>query len=189
MTGSALRGKSVMRAYDELGADGYPLEWHKTIKHLVRAQAEHRCERCLHPYRGGEHGNGEWSRCDSRCAHGGPLRLWQIQTGWVEVEHPTRLAGELAEHPVEARWRILTVHHLNGVKTDLRWWNLASLCQRCHLHIQKKVQMERVFPFEHSGWFKPHAAGWYAFAYLGEELTREETLERMDELLGLERIA
>ena len=91
-----------------------------------------------------------------------------------------------AAFEVEARWRILTVHHLNGAKHDLRWWNLASLCQRCHLYVQRKVVMERVYIWEHTEWFKPHAAGWYAAAYLGENLTREQTMARLDELLALE---
>jgi hypothetical protein len=38
-------------------------------------------------------------------------------------------------------------------------------------------------------WFKPYAAGWYAWSYLGEDLTREETMARMDELLALEMAA
>lgn len=89
--------------------------------------------------------------------------------------------------PVEARWRILTVHHLNGVKADCRWWNLASLCQRCHLTIQGRVQLHRVWPWEHSDWFKPYAAGWYAHAYLGEDLDRKQTLARLGQLLALEQ--
>jgi hypothetical protein len=95
----------------------------------------------------------------------------------------------LSPTPVEARWRILTVHHLNGDKYDCRWWNLAALCQRCHLTIQGKVQMARVWPWEHSEWFKPYVAGYYAWAYLGEELSREEVEARLDELLALERAA
>ena len=62
-------------------------------------------------------------------------------------------------------WRILTVHHLDGDKSNCRWWNLAALCQRCHLHIQAKVKMDRVWIFEHSTWFKPYVAGYYAFQY------------------------
>jgi hypothetical protein len=44
--------------------------------------------------------------------------------------------------------------------------------------------MERIWPWPHSEWFKPYAAGWYAWVYLGEDITREETLARLDELLG-----
>lgn len=97
-------------------------------------------------------------------------------------------SGEPIErYEVEAEWRILTVHHLDGDKANLAWWNLAALCQRCHLEIQAKVVLERVYPHEHSDWFKPHAAGWYAKAYLGLDLSRAEVEARMDELLALER--
>lgn len=90
-------------------------------------------------------------------------------------------------HDVAAGYT-LTVHHLDGDKANCRWWNLVALCQRCHLHIQAKVRMDQMWPLEHSEWFKPYAAGWYAWRYLGLELSREETVARMDELLRLERM-
>jgi hypothetical protein len=180
----------IFRVYESVGEDGYPDEWHESIKHLVREEAGHRCIRCGHPYRSGENGNGEWSPCDDRCVHGGienrnadgslqdssTLRFWYLDD--VKGVYLT-----------EARWRILTVHHLNGNKADCRWWNLVSLCQRCHLRVQRVVLMERVWPWEHSDWFKPYVAAYYASAYLGEEITREQAVERMDELLALERAA
>ena len=86
-------------------------------------------------------------------------------------------------------WRILTVHHLDGDKSNCRWWNLAPLCQRCHLSIQGRVVMEQPYIFEHSEWFKPYVAGFYAWKYLDEDLTREEVEARMEELLALERVA
>lgn len=183
----------LYRLYEHVGADGYPPEWHETIKHLVREEAGHRCVRCGHPY---SKGDGEWSACDQRCTHGGPLRAAGSPLNAPSASVGVSVISWLAERGtlppdsvVEAQWRILTVHHLNGDKADCRWWNLASLCQRCHLRIQRTVVMPRVFPWEHSEWFKPYAAGWYAHVYLGEDLTREETLERLDELLALERIA
>jgi hypothetical protein len=193
----------LLRVYfdpEEIGADGYPYAWHKAtfidggdsgcdalypaVKDMIRQQAGNRCERCGHPY---EKGMGKWSPCDERCRHGGPVRYQQAFAlgAWEHYHGP----DETIATYVEASWRILTVHHLNGVKHDLRWWNLAALCQRCHLSIQGKVIMDRIWPMEHSEWFKPHAAGWYAWAYLMEDLSREETVARMDELLGLERIA
>ena len=177
------------RVYEpgECGKDGYPFEWHKTVKHLVREQAGNRCVRCQHPY---VKGAGEWSPCDERCAHGSPLRVnGDIGWDWSGVTGDS-VGGMVSRgHVVEARWRILTVHHLRlgaTAKRDLRWWNLASLCQRCHLQIQGKVQMERVWPWPHSDWFKPYAAGWYAHCYLGEDLTRSEVEARLDELLAFE---
>lgn len=178
------------RVYHNVGPDGYPPEWHQTVKHLVREQSGHRCERCGHPYRVGEMGDGEWTPCDERCHHGGPMRAWTTE-GWVDFDPTPEACGSAvyAIGKAEARYRILTVHHLNGVKADCRWWNLAALCQRCHLRVQRVVVMERVYPWEHTEWFKPHAAGWYAWAFLGEELTRAQTLARLDELLALERVA
>jgi hypothetical protein len=171
-----------------------PLAWHKIdggpgIKHLVREEAGHRCVRCGHPY---VKGAGEWSLCDRGCSHRGIVRLSYRADDGTEVEGLEHyLASEAAVvvgygKRVEARWRILTVHHLNGMKSDCRWWNLAALCQRCHLTIQGKVVMERVWPWPHSDWFKPYAAGWYAWSYLSLDLTREQTLARLDELLALE---
>jgi hypothetical protein len=80
-------------------------------------------------------------------------------------------------------WRILTVHHLDGQKSNCRWWNLAALCQRCHLTIQGKVRMDQAYMHEHSEWFRPYVAGYYAFTVLGLELTRPEVEARMEELL------
>ncbi len=164
-----------------IGEDGYPWQWHKgdpPIKDLIRDRDGHRCLRCGHPYRKGENGNGEWSPCDERCRHGGPVR-WSNGSSWESYDGPDQT---IAQH-VEAAWRILTVHHLNGVKHDCRWWNLVSLCQRCHLSIQTRVVMDREYNRPHSEWFKPFAAAYYASAYLGEELSREQVDERLAELL------
>lgn len=164
------------RLYTEAGKDGYPPVWHSIdggpgIKHLVREAAGHRCVRCGHPYKCGDHPmelvNGKyesWSPCDEQCSHPGPLRMNQ--------------------GVVEAKARILTVHHLNEVKLDCRWWNLVALCQRDHLTIQGRVKLHRPWMLEHSEWFKPFAAGYYAATILGEDLTREETMDRLEELLA-----
>ncbi len=55
----------------------------------------------------------------------------------------------------------LTVHHLDGDKSNCFYWNLAALCQRCHLHIQGVVFMPQIYMFEHSDWFKSHLRGYY----------------------------
>ena len=85
-------------------------------------------------------------------------------------------------------WRILTVHHLDGDKANCRWWNLAALCQRCHLSIQARVTMEQLYIFEHADWFKPYAAGFYAWKYRHEDLSRTQAMARLEELLALERV-
>jgi len=195
----------LFRVYEEheCGPDGYPRAWHRIniadsmlefltgttkvgIKDIVRSWAENRCVRCGHPYRVGEHDNGEWSLCDSQCRHGGPTRMnqdaaWRSRVALIDA--PPDQAPRGAK---EAQWRILTVHHLNGDKADCRWWNLASLCQRCHLTIQGKVEMDRPYNRPHSDWFIPYVCGFYAAKYLGEDLTREEALNRQEELLMLE---
>lgn len=198
----------------ELASDGYPPEWHKLpepefshlldaadmvlpggIKDVVRAQAAHRCVRCGHPFRV-RAGQGRWSPCDLDCLHEGPYRWRRRAHMYAEPEPWTEVAVAEAEigrilHAkshieIEAEYRILTVHHLDGDKANCRWWNLMAACQRCHLVIQGKVVMDRVWPHEHSDWFRPYVAGYYAHRYLGLELTREEAEERIDELLGLE---
>ncbi len=203
---AVLAVRSPLRQYGplELGKDGYPPEWHETIKHAVREQAEHRCVRCGHPYRTGEHGNGEWSPCDQRCTHRGLVRMrgaW-LDEGAEWTLHDLDYRGENASGArtdygpngatvirwdVEAEWRILTVHHLDGDKANCRWWNLAALCQRCHLRVQGRVVMARVWPWEHTEWFRPYVAGYYAWVYLGDDLTRDETEAQLVELLDLER--
>lgn len=203
----------LLRVYtrpDEIGRDGYPLAWHRcpsclghgcptcdgegSVKDLVRARAGHRCVRCGHPYRKGEHGNGEWSPCDRRCSHRGPARLSYVaDDDSLVVNHEHVLATEAGVvvgygKGVDAHWRILTVHHLTGDKADLRWWNLAALCQRCHLTIQGRVQMARVYPWEHSPWFRLFAAAHYAVKYgANADPSREWTMKHVDELLALGR--
>ena len=57
----------------------------------------------------------------------------------------------------------LTVHHLDGNKANCADWNLAALCQRCHLRIQGRVKMHQLFFDEVltvSEWFKPHLKGY-----------------------------
>lgn len=212
----------------ECGSGGYPLAWHESIKHAVRAEAGNRCVRCGHPYVVGQSGVFEesdelhprrterdtgftqaaldavfeeraeelsdpqgarrtnWSPCDGRCRHGGPVRYSLVgQSGWTLYDGPDETVVGDADL-IQAAWRILTVHHLDGDKRNCRWWNLAALCQRDHLTIQGKVRMDRRWLHEHSDWFKPYVAGYYAAVYLGEELTREQAIARQDELLALE---
>jgi len=56
---------------------------------------------------------------------------------------------------------ILTVHHLDGNKSNNADWNLVALCQGCHLRIQGRVRLEQFWMFEHSAWMKPHVEGYY----------------------------
>ena len=88
-------------------------------------------------------------------------------------------------HPHEpAAGYTLTVHHLDLSPANCRWWNLAALCQRCHLHIQSKVVMERVWMFDHTPWFKPYVAGYYAAQY-GLPDDEASVLAQIDTLIAL----
>lgn len=171
------------------------------IKDYVREEAGHRCERCHHPYPPGiaeTHPRGEWTPCDEQCEeHSADGARLVDAVGVVIAEgrgNAVVVKSDLSYVPVEpihyeAQWRILTVHHLDGDKSNCRWWNLAALCQRCHLVIQGRVRMEQLYVLEHTEWFKPHAAGYYALKYCDQELTREETMAQLDDLLAWERIA
>lgn len=85
--------------------------------------------------------------------------------------------------------KILTTHHFDGDKSNDAWWNLLALCQVCHLQIQGKVDPETPFFLEHSEWLKPFVAGFYAWKYEGEMISREQAESRLDELLAHERRA
>lgn len=138
----------------------YPDEWSE-IAVRVRREADYRCVRCGHPDPPGNPKRGR-RPCDEKCRHPG---------------------AEPGERP--EKQRILTVHHLDGDKSNCRWWNLPALCQVCHLTIQGKVAMEQTYTEPHSEWFWPYVAGYYAFAIGGEDLTREEVEARLPELLSL----
>lgn len=78
----------------------------------------------------------------------------------------------------------LTVHHLDNLKSNVQWFNLAALCQKCHLVIQGKVIMHRAWYLPHSAWFRPYAAGFYASLH-GLPTDRDSVLEHIDELLAI----
>lgn len=86
-----------------------------------------------------------------------------------------------------SRGYTLTVHHLDINPANNAWWNTLALCQRCHLHVQGTVDLNRPWVFDHSPWFRPYVAGFYARKYLAEELSREEVEARLEELLTLEQ--
>lgn len=83
--------------------------------------------------------------------------------------------------------KILTTHHFDGDKSNDAWWNLIPLCQVCHLQIQGRVDPEIPYFLEHADWIKPYVAGFYAQKYEGRNITREEAMQRLDQLLAYER--
>ena len=165
----------------------YPADW-KEISDRVWAGAGHRCIRCGHPYRKGEHGKGEWTPCDDKCHHDGPIQTVDSE-GLFHLSANVWAHGYGAPGTRYAAWRIGTVHHFDGNKANVAWWNLLALCQRCHLKTQARVDPQVPYMFEHSNWLKPYVAGFYAKKYEGRDITRDEALQKMDKLLSLERIA
>ena len=102
-------------------------------------------------------------------------------------DSPTRRerCDEWCRHEYDDKQRMLTVHHLDGDKANVAWWNLLALCQVCHLVIQAKVVPERPWLFEHSDWFKPYVAGFYAHFYAGQSITRREAEADLGRWLAL----
>lgn len=109
---------------------------------------------------------------------------WPETAARVKAEAGNRCIR--CQHPHDpAAGYCLTVHHLDGDKANGAWWNLLALCQRCHLKVQARVLPERPWFLEHSEWFKPYAAGFYA-SYYGElTITREEAEADLDRFLAM----
>lgn len=89
-------------------------------------------------------------------------------SNWRDIANRIKDAAgrccERCKHPHEvATGYVLTVHHLDGNKANCADWNLAALCQRCHLKIQSRVKMDQGF-FDAllpvSEWFRPHLDGY-----------------------------
>lgn len=78
----------------------------------------------------------------------------------IRAEADNRCERCQHEHEPKAGYA-LTVHHLDNDKSNLARWNLAALCQRCHLHIQGKVFLPQFYMFELRPWIVPHVMGYY----------------------------
>jgi hypothetical protein len=115
---------------------------------------------------GGDYPNN-WNEIAQQCKQ---------DAGWICVRcgHP---------HEPETGYA-LTVHHLDMNPSNCAWWNLAALCQRCHLHIQAKVVMHQPYMFEHSEWFKPFVAGYHAHLF-GQPEDREYVLANLERLVHI----
>lgn len=108
---------------------------------------------------------------------------WDEIAERVKSEAGWRCVRCTASHDPESGY-CLTVHHIDMDKSNCEWWNLAALCQRCHLQIQSKVIIEQYYMFEHSNWFKPYVAGYNAH-YHGYPTDREYVMDNLDHLLRL----
>jgi 5-methylcytosine-specific restriction endonuclease McrA len=68
---------------------------------------------------------------------------------WAEISEAIKRNNnyrcERCKHPHDPEnGYALTVHHLDGDKSNNADWNLACLCQRCHLHAEGFYQSQLV---------------------------------------------
>jgi len=147
----------------------YPPDW-PDISKRVKADAGHRCVRCRHPFKPL---TGLADVCDDQCV---PAKGLHVKRGVVTEDSRTLelLAGIN-----------YGVHHFDGDKSNCRWWNLMALCNSCHLTIQALVIPERPWLFEHSEWMRPYAAGYYAFAFGGLEVSRAEVERDIERFIAM----
>ena len=56
----------------------------------------------------------------------------------------------------------MTVHHIDRNTMNNEPWNLACLCQRCHLRYEKSIDLAQMlfFFFYTDGWLRPHLLGY-----------------------------
>ena len=110
---------------------------------------------------------------------------------WTEIANTVKLEADWCcvrcghEHDPASGY-CLTVHHLDRNPANNAWWNLAALCQRCHLHVQGRVRMPQYWMFDHSDWFKPYVAGYYAHIH-GHPEDRDWVEEHIEFLLSYGR--
>ena len=139
------------------GIGEYPSDW-KIVSDRLKNEVGWRCVRCKHP----AERPGHRVLCDELCD---------------ASKHPGGLN--------DGRQRVLTVHHLTGDKRETAWYLAVPLCQVCHLTVQAKVVMERIWYLSHSLWFRPYVAGYVASTMLGVELDRETATVYADMLIAV----
>ena len=120
----------------------YPADWPE-IARAVKEAAEWRCERCGH--------------CDdpARRVVGEPGR--KVPSGRLPCD-------EHCTHASNGKQRSLTVHHLDGDKANCEPWNLAALCQVCHLSVQARVDFYRPYLLPHTPWMARHVQDFNSWA-------------------------
>lgn len=177
----------------------YPDEWPE-VSWRVKCEARWRCARCRHP--GGINVDDSLAAAHDYeaesvagaiycvCFWPGLLRARTLRrdptdddSWWIPV--PDLPCAFDCRHPDDGKRRQLTVHHLDGDKDNLAWWNLVPLCQVCHLQIQAKVVLDQTYRLPHSPWFRPYVAGYYAERVLGVPLTRTQVESRIPRILRM----
>ena len=94
--------------------------------------------------------------------------MGEYPKNWTEIANAVKAEHcgccERCGHPNDRETgHVLTVHHIDGDKSNVERWNLAALCQRCHLAVQGRIKMRQMFMSEIlpvSDWFKPHLEGY-----------------------------
>jgi hypothetical protein len=130
--------------------------------------------------------------------------IGQYPPNWAQIAIAVKDAAEWRcircdhRHEPETGYT-LTVHHLDMNPANCAWWNIPALCQKCHLRIQGKVIMERMWMFDHSKWFQPYVAAYYGvkagmfsntqdyYASL-ERVPREKIMSNLEKLLAIGRL-
>ena len=54
----------------------------------------------------------------------------------------------------------MTVHHLIPDTFLIDSWNLACLCQRCHLTVQDRIDMDTIYLLKYTNWLSHHLGGY-----------------------------
>lgn len=129
----------------------YPPNWDE-IALACKVAVGWRCVRCKH-----------WDD-PAEC------KRLEVRRGLLPCDENCMHMNLISDNPNPDPQRVLTVHHLDGDKANCLWWNLAPLCQVCHLRIQAKIKMQQhfLFPTLHRAWFQPYLIGAMQFTSLKE---------------------
>jgi hypothetical protein len=106
----------------------------------------------------------------------------------VRCRHPHERPGcavacdDRCRHVKDNKQRVLTVHHLDGDKANCEWWNLAALCQVCHLHVQATYHPDQMPMLEMEPWLAPY---YWARHHQGDQHDQENQI-RLSHLLSQE---
>ena len=109
---------------------------------------------------------------ETRIIDKGELGVIEVNLG-LDLTEPNwaDIANQIKE---KARWKCercghshqpemgytLTVHHLDGHPANCADWNLAALCQRCHLKVQARIlNIIQLWLLESEDWLIPHYQG------------------------------
>lgn len=191
--------RSVRQRSHGLHGD-YPGNWDEISKHLKGA-AGNRCVRCFHP------AEGNWKRGEEPETELIPTGIKQLALPLdmledVELmierpvarangdifsvgdEYPGRMQCDMAcRHQKGDKMRLLTVHHLDINKANVSWWNLAPLCQVCHLEVQAHWDWHQYYLVEPPHWMAPYMRAWELYQATGITVVNMK-LQPFDQYIG-----